>query len=168
MADKPIVATAPRTNQEPKKEKAEMKQITPIEPKKQKTEPVQHSVKREQEHLQKPIVYVQEKKNTVKETINEGKSVKVDSAPINRVTVKQTQELLSKVKKVKDSYETTQPLMKIDNTKKNQTEDKTHVEKPVAQEVGAFRFAGEPATRDHDRRSIFSGWPSRKNSPRRF
>jgi chemotaxis protein histidine kinase CheA len=167
VADKPIVVAAPRVNQELKKVKTEIKQAAPAEPKKQKSEPVQHTVKREQEPLKKPTVYIQEKKNTVKETINEVKSIKVDSAPINRVTVKQTQELLSKVKKVKDSYETTQPLMKIDHAKKDHTENKTQ-EKPVAQEVGAFRFAGEPAQRDYDRRSIFSGWPSRKSSPRRF
>jgi hypothetical protein len=168
VTDKPIVVTAPRTNQEPKKAKTEMKQSAPAELKKQKVEPVQHTVKREQEPLQKPTVYVQEKKNSIKETINEVKSVKVDSAPINRVTVKQTQELLTKVKKVKDSYENTQPLMKIDNAKKNNHSENKTEEKPVAQEVGAFRFAGEPAQRDYDRRSIFSGWPSRKSSPRRF
>jgi hypothetical protein len=168
MDDKPIVVTAPRTNQEPKKVKTEMKQAASAEPKKQKAEPLQHTVKRDQEPIQKPTVYLQEKKNTVKETINEVKSVKVDSAPINRVTVKQTQELLSKVKKVKDSFENTQPLMKIDNAKKNHHSENKTEEKPVAQEVGAFRFAGEPAQRDYDRRSIFSGWPSRKSSPRRF
>ncbi|WP_342431457.1 hypothetical protein [Neobacillus sp. FSL H8-0543] len=166
--EKPIVATASKTNQEPKNTKTEIKQTNPTESKKQKSDSVQHTVKREQEHLQKPMVYVQEKRNSIKETISEVKPVKVDSAPINRVTVKQTQELLTKVKKVKDSYETTQPLMKIDNGKKNHSENKNQIEKPVAQEVGAFRFAGEPATPDYDRRSIFSGWPSRKSSPRRF
>jgi hypothetical protein len=58
--------------------------------------------------------------------------------------------------------------MKIEKTKINTIESKKEDTKPKAQEVGASRFSGEPAMREFDRRSIFSGWPNRNNSQKRI
>jgi hypothetical protein len=91
------------------------------------------------------------------------------SEPITKteVTAIPSQELINKVKQVKETIDTN-PLMKIEMTKRNQVESKKEDHKPKAQEVGASRFSGEPATRDFDRRSIFSGWPNRNQTQRRI
>jgi hypothetical protein len=152
--------------------KAEMKQNNVHENNKQRMDVNQNPPKREKEISQKPPVTIKEQKAHVNEIARDAQSQRNIPAPKKDFSSRQTQELLNRVKKVKDSFEP-QPLMKIEPTKKeriekNSLESKQNDVKPVAQEVGAFRFAGEPSTRDFDRRSIFSGWPSRKSTPRRF
>jgi hypothetical protein len=140
--------------------KQEVKQEKQPEIKVQKQE-----VAAEKETVQKPTILFKETKVPVKEVQNEVKPLLMNAAMQRD---KQTQELLAKVKKVKETYEKTQPLKKMEPPKKPTAAAKNNEEVPVAQEVGASRFSGEPAPRVFDRRSIFSGWPSRQSESRRF
>jgi hypothetical protein len=142
----------PKTNQE--------------EVKKQKSEVIiQNIVKHDKETTIKSASPSIEKRAQVKQLVRE--QTKAEPAPKKEVTANSTQELLNKVKKVKETIDTN-PLMKIEKTKMKTVESKIEDKKPKAQEVGASRFSGEPVTRDFDRRSIFSGWPNRNNSQRRI
>ena len=133
--------------------------------KKQKNEVViQNIVKHDKETIQKPADSMVDKRAQVKQPIRE--QIKSETSK-KEVTANSTQELLNKVKKAKETIDTN-PLMKIEKTKRDSVESKKEDKKPKAQEVGASRFSGEPAMRDFDRRSIFSGWPNRNNSQKRI
>jgi hypothetical protein len=136
--------------------------------KKQKTEVVvQNIVKLDKENIQKSTgaSSTMEKKAQVKQPVQDQiktvPTLKKEAAP------NPTQELLNKVNKVKETIDTN-PLVKKERSKRNSVESQKVDKKPNAQEVGASRFSGEPATREFDRRSIFSGWPNRNNSQRRI
>lgn len=145
---------------EKKQQKIDMNQTQSNESKVQKNEVVHQVSKREKEPIQQPPYLATERKSQAKEVPRE-------AAPARMETITHKEEPPKNVvKKVKQEIDT-QPLMKIDNTKKNTIERKKIDERPVPQEVGASRFAGEPVARNFDRRSIFSGWPGRKTS-RRF
>lgn len=146
--------------------RTEIPQTQQEEVKKQKSDVViQNIVKHDKESVQRPAAPSLEKRAQVKQPVRE--QIKADSAPKKEVTANSTQELLNKVKKVKETLDTN-PLMKIEKTKMNTLESKKEDKKPKAQEVGASRFSGEPAMRDFDRRSIFSGWPNRNHSQKRI
>ncbi len=150
---------------ESKWSRTEIPQTHQEEVKKQKSEVViQNIVKHDKESIQKSSAPSIEKRAQVKQPVRE--QLKAEPKPKKEVTVNSTQELLNKVKKVKETIDTN-PLMKIEKTKMNTDESKKE-DKPKAQEVGASRFSGEPARRDFDRRSIFSGWPNRNNSQKRI
>ncbi|MDR7079186.1 chemotaxis protein histidine kinase CheA [Neobacillus niacini] len=135
------------------------------EVKKQKSDVViQNIVKHEKETIQKPAASVVDKRAQVKQPIRE--QIKSET-PKKDATANSTQELLNRVKKAKETIDTN-PVMKIEKTKKNSVESKKEDKKPKAQEVGSSRFLGEPAMRDFDRKSIFSGWPNRSNSQKRM
>ncbi|WHZ00649.1 hypothetical protein QNH48_16430 [Neobacillus sp. YX16] len=151
---------------ESKWSKTELPQKHQEEVKKQKSEVViQNIVKNEKESIQKPTSSKVDKRVQVKQPVREQKKSEPETK--NEGTAKSPQELINKVKQVKETIDTN-PLMKIEKTKRNQVESKKEDKKPKAQEVGASRFAGEPATRDFDRRSIFSGWPNRNQSQKRI
>jgi chemotaxis protein histidine kinase CheA len=155
-----------KQSKESKWSRTEIPQSHQEEVKKQKSEVVvQNIVKHDKEIAQKPAAPSLEKRAQVKQPVREQK--KAESSPKKEVTAKATQELLNKVKKVKETLDTN-PLMKIEKTKINTVESKKEDTKPKAQEVGASRFSGEPAMREFDRRSIFSGWPNRNNSQKRI
>jgi hypothetical protein len=146
--------------------KTELPQAQQEEGKKQKSEVViQNIVKHDKESIQKPTGSTIDKRAQIMQSAREQKK----SEPITKteVTAIPSQELINKVKQVKETIDTN-PLMKIEMTKRNQVESKKEDHKPKAQEVGASRFSGEPATRDFDRRSIFSGWPNRNQTQRRI
>jgi hypothetical protein len=146
--------------------KTELPQAHQEEVKKQKSEVViQNIVKHDKESIQKPTGSTIEKRAQVKPPVREQK--KSEPVTKNEGTAKSSQELISKVKQVKETIDTN-PLMKIEKTKRNQVESKKEDNKPKAQAVGASRFSGEPAMRDFDRRSIFSGWPNRNQSQKRI
>lgn len=151
-------------SKEVKQSKKEMKQT--IEPKAQKTEAVQKLTMQDKEITQ-PVTYVsKEKKAPAKEIEHDSKSVKMEVLSQKEVKNKKHQELTSKIK---SQTPETQPLMKITNPNKNSGVNKEPEVKPQLQEVAASRYVGEPASdRQFDRRSIFSGWPSRRNTPNRF
>ena len=135
------------------------------EVKKQKSDVViQNIVKHDKETIQKPAGSVVDKRAQIKQPIRE--QIKSET-PKKETTANSTQELLNRVKKAKETIDIN-PLMKIDKAKKNSVESKKEDKKPKAQEVGASRFSGEPAMRDFDRKSIFSGWPNRNNSQKRI
>jgi chemotaxis protein histidine kinase CheA len=155
-----------KQSKESKWSRTEIPQSHQEEVKKQKSEVVvQNIVKHDKEIAQKPAAPSLEKRAQVKQPVREQK--KAEPSPKKEVTAKATQELLNKVKKVKETLDTN-PLMKIEKTKINTVESKKEDTKPKAQEVGASRFSGEPAMREFDRRSIFSGWPNRNNSQKRI
>ncbi|MFB3165261.1 hypothetical protein ABLO26_28310 [Neobacillus sp. 179-J 1A1 HS] len=155
-----------KQSKESKWSRTEIPQSHQEEVKKQKSEVVvQNIVKHDKEIAQKPAAPSLEKRAQVKQPVREQK--KAEASPKKEVTAKATQELLNKVKKVKETLDTN-PLMKIEKTKINTVESKKEDTKPKAQEVGASRFSGEPAMREFDRRSIFSGWPNRNNSQKRI
>ena len=133
--------------------------------KKQKNEVViQNIVKHDRETVQKPAGSMVDKRAQVKQPIRE----QIKSETLKKeVTVNTTQELLNKVKIAKETMDTN-PLMKIEKTKKTGVESKKEDKNPKAQEVGSSRFSGEPATRNFDRRSFFSGWPNRNSSQKRI
>jgi hypothetical protein len=146
--------------------RTEIPQTNHEDVKKQKSEVViQNIVKHDKESIQKAAAPSMDKRVQVKQPVRE--EMKPDPAPKKEVPAIATQELLNKVKKVKETIETN-PLMKIEKKKVNTVESKKEDKKPKAQEVGASRFSGEPVKRDFDRRSIFSGWPNRNNSQRRI
>lgn len=145
--------------------KTEVPQTHQEEVKKQKSEVViQNIVKHDKENLQKAAAPSMDKRVQVKPVREQ---LKVEPQTKKEVPASSTQELLNKVKMVKQTIDTN-PLMKIEKTKMNTVESKKEDKKPKAQEVGASRFSGEPAKPDFDRRSIFSGWPNRHNSQRRI
>lgn len=151
---------------ESKWSKTEIPQSHQEEVKKQKSEVViQNIVKHDKESAQKPAAPSMEKRAQIKQPVRE--QMKAEPSPKKEVTANPTQELLNKVKKVKETLDTN-PLMKIEKNMVNTVESKKEDKKTKAQEVGASRFSGEPAMRDFDRRSIFSGWPNRNNSKRRI
>ena len=133
--------------------------------KKQKNEVViQNIVKHDRETVQKPAGSMVDKRAQVKQPIRE----QIKSETVKKeVTANTTQELLNKVKKAKETMDTN-PLMKIEKTKKTGVESKKEDKNPKAQEVGSSRFSGEPAMRNFDRRSFFSGWPNRNSSQKRI
>ncbi|WP_045516788.1 hypothetical protein [Neobacillus niacini] len=144
--------------------KPEVPQSHQNDGKKQKTEVViQNIVKHDKESIQ--TVPIMEKRAQVKQPVREQK--KADPTPKKVGTTDSTQELLNKVKKVKETIDTN-PLMKIEKTKMNSVESKKENKEPKAQEIGVSRFSGEPTMRDFDRRSIFSGWPNRNNQQKRI
>ncbi|NWQ42706.1 hypothetical protein MLOOGBEN_18550 [Bacillus sp. EB106-08-02-XG196] len=146
--------------------KTELPQTHQEEVKNQKSEVViQNIVKNDKESIQKPAGSIIDKRAQVKQPVREQK--KSEPVTKNEVSAKSSQELINKVKQVKETIDTN-PLMKIEKTKRNQVESKNEDKKPKAQEVGASRFSGEPAMRDFDRRSIFSGWPNRNQSQKRI
>jgi hypothetical protein len=148
--------------------RTEMPQTHQEEVKKQKSEVViQNIVKHDKDSIQKSTAPSIEKRVKVKQPVREQMKAEPAPAPKKEVTANSTQELLNKVKKVKETIDTN-PLMKIEKAKMNTVESKKEDKKPKAQEVGASRFSGEPAKPDFDRRSIFSGWPNRNNSQRRI
>ncbi|MCM3691318.1 hypothetical protein [Neobacillus niacini] len=150
---------------ESKWSKTELPQTHQEEVKKQKSEvTIQNIVKHDKENIQKPTGSTMDKRVQVKQPVREQK--KSEPAKKNEGTAKSSQELMNKVKQVKESIDTN-PLMKIEKTKRNQVESNKEDKKPKAQEVGASRFSGEPAMRHFDRRSIFSGWPNRNQSQKR-
>jgi hypothetical protein len=151
---------------ESKWSRTEIPQSHQEEVKKQKSEVfIQNIVKHDKESAQKPAAPSLERRAQVKQPVRE--QMKVEPSPKKEVTANSTQELLNKVKKVKETLDTN-PLMKIEKSKINTVEIKKEDKKPKAQEVGASRFSGEPAMRDFDRRSIFSGWPNRNHSQKRI
>ncbi|MDQ0970919.1 chemotaxis protein histidine kinase CheA [Neobacillus niacini] len=155
-----------KQSKESKWSRTEIPQSHQEEVKKQKSEVVvQNIVKHDKEIVQKPAAPSLEKRAKVKQPVREQK--KAEPSPKKEVTANATQELLNKVKKVKETLDTN-PLMKIEKTQISTVESKKEDKKPKAQEVGASRFSGEPAIRDFDRRSIFSGWPNRNNSKKRI
>ncbi|MFP7298029.1 hypothetical protein [Neobacillus niacini] len=123
---------------------------------------IQNIVKQDKQNSQKPTGATMDKRAQVKQPVRETK--KSEAAPKE---VKASQELMNKVKQVKETVETN-PLIKVEKNNRNQVESKKENKKPRAQEVGASRFSGEPAMRDFDRRSIFSGWPNRNQSQKRI
>ncbi|MEH7255627.1 hypothetical protein V7111_26310 [Neobacillus niacini] len=133
--------------------------------KKQKNEVVVQSiVKHDRETVQKPAGSMVDKRAQIKQLVRE----QIKSEPLKKeVTGNSTQELLNKVKLAKETMDTN-PLMKIEKTKKTSVESKKEDKNPTAHEVGASRFSGEPAMRNFDRRSIFSGWPNRNSSQKRI
>lgn len=146
--------------------RTEIPQTHQEEVKKQKSEVViQNIVKHDKDSIQKSAAPSIEKKVKVKQPVRE--KMKAEPAPKKEDTVNSTQELLNKVKKVKETIDTN-PLMKIEKAKMNTVESKKEDKKPNAQEVGASRFSGEPAKPGFDRRSIFSGWPNRNHSQKRI
>jgi hypothetical protein len=155
-----------KQSKESKWSRTEIPQSHQDEVKKQKSEViVQNIVKHDREIAQKPAAPSLEKRAQVKQSVRE--QLKAEPSPKKEVTANSTQELLNKVKKVKESLDIN-PLMKIEKTKMNTVENKKEDKEPKAQEVGASRFSGEPTMRDFDRRSIFSGWPNRNNSQKRI
>lgn len=151
---------------ESKWQKTEIPQTQQEDVKKQKSEVViQNIVKHDKESIQKPSASMLDKRAQVNQPVRE--QMKSDPAPKKEVPANSTQELLNKVKKVKETIDTN-PLMKIEKTKNNRIESKKEDKKPKAQEVESSRFSGEPAMREFDRRSIFSGWPNRNQSQKRF
>jgi chemotaxis protein histidine kinase CheA len=155
-----------KQSKESKWSRTEIPQSHQEEVKKQKSEVVvQNIVKHDKEIAQTPAAPSLEKRAKVKQPVREQK--KAEPSPKKEVTAKAKQELLNKVKKVKETLDTN-PLMKIEKTQVNTVESKKEDTKPKAQEVGASRFSGEPVMRDFDRRSIFSGWPNRNNSQKRI
>jgi hypothetical protein len=145
--------------------KTEIPQSSQENVKKQKAEVVvQNIVKHDKESIQKPTgsSSTAEKKAQVKQLIQD----KIKTVPTlkKEVAPNSTQELVKKVKETID----TNPLVKVEKSKRNNVESQKVDKKPKAQEVGASRFSGEPAMREFDRRSIFSGWPNRNNSQRRI
>jgi hypothetical protein len=145
--------------------KTELPKTQQEDVKKQKSEVViQNIVKHDKENLQKAAAPSMDKRVQVKPVREQ---LKVEPQMKKEVPASSTQELLNKVKLVKQTIDT-DPLMKIEKTKMHTVESKKEDKKPKAQEVGASRFSGEPAKRDFDRRSIFSGWPNRNNSLRRI
>lgn len=152
---------------ESKWSKTEVPQTHHEEIKKQKSDVViQNIVKHDKETVQKPASSTIDKRAQIKQQpVREQKK----SAPTtkNEVPSPSTQDLLNRVKIVKETLETN-PLMKIEKTRKNSVEIKQEDKKPKAQDVGLSRFSGEPAPRDFDRRSIFSGWPNRNNPLKRI
>jgi hypothetical protein len=146
--------------------KTELPQSHKDEVKKQKSEVmIQNIVKHDKENVQKPTGVSLEKKSQGKQPVQE--QVKTVPTLKKEVTSNSTRELLNKVNKVKEAIDTN-PHMKIEKSKRNSVEVKQEDKKTKAQEVGASRFSGEPAMRDFDRRSIFSGWPNRNQSHRRI
>nr|WP_263326742.1 DUF2642 domain-containing protein [Neobacillus sp. Marseille-Q6967] len=171
-ADEKIVTSSqkPKANpvsngtNEVKQSKQEMKPI--IETKAQKSEVV-HKINKQEKEVISPAPFVaREKKSPAKEVQKELKPVKMETMSQKD---KNADEMPAKVKKVQETIETS-PLMKIGSSRRSSKVAKETVVKPQTQEVAASRFAGEPTPQhgDFDRRSIFSGWPSRKNMPRRF
>lgn len=172
--EKTVIVASAKSNKEIKKSKSEMKQSekkqqkTEVkqnhanEPKIQKNEVI-HQVNNRENELVQPLLMngSKEKKVPVKNSSLEVPPMRMDNPTPKVEQPKKT------VKNVQKELETP-PFMKMDGSKKNVTENRRLEEKPKAQEVGASRFAGEPVSRDFDRRSIFSGWPNRKPSPRRF
>ncbi|MEH7113916.1 hypothetical protein V7124_16200 [Neobacillus niacini] len=133
--------------------------VTPApkeEIKKQNTDVViQKIVKHDKETIQKPAASMVDKRAQIRSV-----------APKQELTANSTMELVNKVKKAKETFEKNS-LLKIETTKRNSVENKKEDKKTTAQEVEFSRFSGEPAMRDFDRRSFFSGWPNR-NSQRRI
>jgi len=148
--------------------KTEIPQSSQENVKKQKAEVVvQNIVKHDKESIQKPTgsSSTAEKKAQVKQLIQD----KIKTVPTlkKEAAPNSTQELVNRVNKVKESIDTT-PIVKVEKSKRNNVESQKVDKKTKAQEVGASRFSGEPAMREFDRRSIFSGWPNRNNSQRRI
>ncbi|MBY0148382.1 hypothetical protein [Neobacillus niacini] len=148
--------------------KTEIPQSSQENVKKQKAEVVvQNIVKHDKESIQKPTgsSSTAEKKAQVKQLIQD----KIKTVPTlkKEAAPNSTQELVNRVKKVKETIDTN-PIAKVEKSKRNNVESQKVDKKPKAQEVGASRFSGEPAMREFDRRSIFSGWPNRNNSQRRI
>lgn len=165
--ERTVIVASSKTNNEVKKSKTEKPRS---ESKQQKTEVKQNHSK--EPKVQKNEV-IHQVNNREKESESKDKNVTfIDSsreAPpmlMNNISPKEEQPKKT-VKKVQKELETL-PLVKMESSKKNVTENRRLEEKPKAQEVGASRFAGEPVSRNIDRRSIFSGWPNRKPAPRRF
>jgi chemotaxis protein histidine kinase CheA len=157
------VSVRQNSHSESKWTKTEITQAHQVDVKKHNPEVViQNIVKHDKEKLSSSSI---DKRAQVKQPIRE--LIKSNPPQKKDVNAKSTEELLNKVKKIKETIDTN-PLMKIEKTKKNTVESKKEEKKPKAQEVGASRFTGEPAPRDFDRRSIFSGWPNRNNSQRRI
>jgi chemotaxis protein histidine kinase CheA len=157
------VSVKQNSHTESKWTKTEIPQAHQVDVKKHNPEVViQNIVKHDKEKLSSSSI---DKRAQVKQPIRE--LIKSNPPQKKDVNAKSTEELLNKVKKIKETLDTN-PLMKIEKTKKNTVESKKEEKKPKAQEVGASRFTGEPAPRDFDRRSIFSGWPNRNNSQRRI
>lgn len=155
-----------KQSSESKWSRTEIPQTRQEEVKEQKSEVViQNIVKHDKENIQKSAAPAKEKRAKVKQPVRE--QLKAEPAMKKEVTAVSKQELLNKVKKVKETIDTN-PLIKIENKNTNTVESKKEDKKPKAQEVGASRFSGEPAKPDFDRRSIFSGWPNRNNSQRRI
>lgn len=156
----------PSNHIETKWTKTELPQSHQEDVKKPKSEVViQNLVKHDKENIQKSTGALLEKRAQVKQPVREQK--KSDPTPKKEATVNSTQELLSRVKKVKETIDTN-PLIKIETTKSSSVERKQEDKQPKAQEVGKSRFSGEPVMRDFDRKSIFSGWPNRNNSLKRL
>ncbi|MEC1524244.1 hypothetical protein P9D43_19770 [Neobacillus niacini] len=146
--------------------RTEIPQTQQGEVKQQKSEVViQNVVQHDKASVLRPAPPSVEKRAQVKQTVRE--QMKAVPVPKKEVTANSTQELLNKVKKVKETIDTN-PLMKIDKSKMSTVESKKEDIKPKAQEVGVSRFSGEPVKSDFDRRSIFSGWPNRSNSLKRI
>jgi hypothetical protein len=132
---------------------------------------VQNIVKHDKERMQKPTgtSSTMEKKAQVKQPqVKQPVQDHVKTVPtLNKEAApNSTKELVNKVKKVKETIEMN-PQIKLEKSRKNNVESLKVDQKPKAQEVGASRFSGEPAMREFDRRSIFSGWPNRNHSQRR-
>lgn len=146
--------------------KTELPQSQKDDVKKQKSEVmIQNIVKHDKENVQKPPGVSLEKKSQGKQPVQE--QVKTVPTLKKEVTSNSTRELLNKVNKVKEAIDTN-PQMKIEKSKRNSVEVQQEDKKTKAKEVGASRFSGEPAMRDFDRRTIFSGWPNRNQSQRRI
>lgn len=148
--------------------KTEIPQSSQENVKQQKAEVVvQNIVKHDKESIQNPTgsSSTAEKKAKVKQLIQD----KIKTVPTlkKEAAPNSTQELVNRVKKVKETIDTN-PIAKVEKSKRNNVESQKVDKKPKAQEVGVSRFSGEPAMREFDRRSIFSGWPNRNNSQRRI
>ncbi|MDM5326564.1 hypothetical protein [Neobacillus sp. CF12] len=162
----PIVNVKQNSQNEVKWTKTELSQSHKDDVKKQKSEvKIQNIVKLDKENVQKPTGVSLEKKSHGKQPVQE--QVKTVPTLKKEVISTSTKELLNKVNKVKEAIDAT-PLMKTEKSKRNSVEAQKEENKPKAQSVGASRFSGEPAMRDFDRRSIFSGWPNRNQSQRRI
>jgi hypothetical protein len=162
----PMVNVKQNSHNEGKWTKTELSQSHKDDVKKQKSEVmIQNIVKLDKENVQKTTGVGVEKKSQGKQPVQE--QVKTVPTLKKEVTSTSTRELLNKVIKVREAIDTN-PQMKIEKSKRNSVETQKEENKSKAQSVGASRFSGEPAMRDFDRRSIFSGWPNRNQSQRRI
>jgi hypothetical protein len=101
---------------------------------------------------------------------------KINTMPMTKKEVKPTKSAESvqgnkQVKSVKPT-EAAAPIKQESSTAKtatshkNETEqqnNKNNVWKPITQEEKAFRFSGEPVSKEENREFPFAGWPNRKS-----
>lgn len=151
----------------PKKEMKEEKLVSTVKPIELKNEHKEQINKMNDEPL--PVKEIKAEKEEIM------KVEKINTVPMMKKEVKPTKSHESTAKKetkMTKAQETAAPVKqeshpaKFSTSHKNEMEhqkNKNNVWKPVVQDEKAFRFAGEPVSREEIRPFPFAGWPNRKS-----